>query len=81
MEIKNFLNRSIIYDFHVAYKQFAFYQKALAKFEHQRHLYLAMPVDIYGEFFEKPYFREFMPTEMNLMIFDPIEIKLVQWIN
>jgi XisH protein len=81
VEIKSFLNRSLIYDFHGAYGQFAFYQRALEKFEHQRQLYLAMPVDIFTEFSEKPYFKEFMETEMNILVFDPLEKIIVQWIN
>jgi XisH protein len=81
VEIKSFLNRSLIYDFHGAYGQFAFYQRALEKFEHQRQLYLAMPVDIFTEFSEKPYFKEFMEAEMNILVFDPFEKIIVQWIN
>jgi XisH protein len=81
VEIKSFLNRSLIYDFHGAYGQFAFYQRALEKFEHQRQLYLAMPVDIFTEFSEKPYFKEFMEAEMNILVFDPLEKIIVQWIN
>jgi XisH protein len=81
VEIKSFLNRSIIYDFHSAYGQFIFYQKALEKFEHHRDLYLAMPVDIFKEFNEKPYFQEFMSTEMRMLIFDPVTKNIIQWIN
>jgi XisH protein len=81
VEIKSFLNRSLIYDFHVAYGQFAFYRRALQKFEHGRELYLAMPIDIFEELLIKPYFKEFMETEMNIVVFDPIQKKIVQWIN
>lgn len=81
VEIKSFLNRSIIHDFHGAYGQFIFYQKALEKFEHHRDLYLAMPIDVFNELNEKPYFQEFMQTELNILIFDPIEKLILEWIN
>lgn len=81
VEVKSFLNRSIIHDFHGAYGQFVFYQKALQKFGHFRDLYLAMPVDVFNELNDKPYFQEFMQTELNIIIFDPIEKTIVEWIN
>ena len=82
VEVKSFINRSIIHDFHGAYGQFAFYKKALLKFEHDRQIYLAMPLDIiYNEFDSKLYFKEFMETEMSLVIFNPIENTISQWIN
>jgi XisH protein len=81
VEIKSFLNRSIVHDFHGAYGQFAFYKKALAKFDHDRKIFLAMPLDIYNEFDNKPYFKEFMETEMCLLIFDPIENTIYKWLN
>jgi XisH protein len=81
VEIKSFLNRSLIHDFHVAYGQFAFYKRALLKLGHERNLYLAMPFDIYEELVIRPYFKDFMETEMNVLVFDPINKKIVQWIN
>jgi hypothetical protein len=81
VEIKSFLNRSIIHDFHGAYGQFMFYKKALLKLEHERVIYLAMPMDIFEEFEAKPYFREFMREEMSLFIFNPAENTVTQWIN
>ncbi len=81
VEVKSFLNRSIINDFHSAYGQFMFYKKALKTLEHDRLIYLAMPLDIFDEFDNKPYFKEFMATEMSLLVFNPIENTVFQWIN
>lgn len=81
IEVKSFLNRSIINDFHSAYGQFMFYKKALHTLEHDRLIYLAMPLDIFDEFDNKPYFKEFMATEMSLLVFNPIENTVSQWIN
>jgi XisH protein len=81
VETKSFLNRSLIHDFHSAYGQFAFYKKALLKLEHDRIIYLAMPYDTYAELNAKPYFKEFIETEMSVVVFDPIENTITQWIN
>jgi hypothetical protein len=81
VETKSFLNRSLIYDFHSAYGQFAFYKKALQKLEHDRLIYLAMPYDTYVELEAKPYFKEFIETEMSVVVFNPIENVIIQWIN
>lgn len=81
VEVKSFINRSIIHDFHGAYGQFSFYKKALEKFDHQRKIFLAMPSDIYTEFVEKPFFREFMEEEMSLFIFNPTTNTIEKWIN
>lgn len=40
-----------------------------------------MPVDVFNELNEKPYFQEFMQTELNILIFDPIEKLILEWIN
>jgi hypothetical protein len=40
-----------------------------------------MPIDVFNELNEKPYFQEFMQTELNMLIFDPIEKIILQWIN
>lgn len=81
VEVKSFLNRSLIYDFHQAYGQFGFYLKALRKFHPDRILFLAMPEDIFGEFMDKPYYRDFIREEMRLMVFNPIEKIVTAWIN
>lgn len=81
VEVKSFLNRSIIYDFHQAYGQFIFYRKALINLGHDPVLYLAMPEDTYREFSNKPYYRDFMQAEMSLLIYDPNKKIITRWIN
>lgn len=51
VEIKSFLNTSIITDFHLAVGQILNYRVALEQQDPSRILYLAVPVDTYSIFF------------------------------
>ncbi len=55
VEIKSFLGASAISDFHHALGQFTNYRYALEDTEPDRTLYLAIPLDIYDEFFTLPF--------------------------
>lgn len=54
IEIKGFTAPSITSEFHLALGQFINYRTALAAEEPERHLFLAVPEDIYNTFFNLP---------------------------
>jgi hypothetical protein len=51
VEIKSFINPSVLYDFHLALGQFRTYKRVLAKQEPARQLYLGVEVNVYDSFF------------------------------
>ena len=55
VEIKSFLGASVISEFHTALGQFMNYRSILRRKEPQRSLYLAVPKDIYEEFFQRQF--------------------------
>jgi hypothetical protein len=82
VEIKSFLNSSAITDFYPALGQFLSYRLALASVEPNRKLYLAVPFDVYRTFFQ----YEFTQTAVQeyqvlLIVYEPKEEAIVQWIN
>lgn len=82
VEIKSFLNPSAITDFYSALGQFLSYRLALQANEPERILYLAIPLDAYKTFFQ----LEFSQTAIQqyqilLIVYDPVNEVVVQWIN
>ena len=55
VEIKSFLGASVISEFHTALGQFMNYRSILRRKEPERTLYLAVPKDIYEEFFQRQF--------------------------
>ena len=51
VEIKSFVGRSAVSEFHVAVGQFLNYRLALEQLTLELVLYLAIPIDIYQDFF------------------------------
>jgi XisH protein len=82
VEIKSFLNPSAITDFYAALGQFLSYRLGLEETEPERLLYLAVPVDAYRTFFQ----LEFTQTAIKkyqvlLVVYDPVNEVIVQWIK
>ncbi len=82
VEIKSFLNPSVITDFYAALGQFLSYRLALASIEPNRKLYLAVPFDVYETFFQ----YEFTQTAVQqyqvlLIVYHPRNEVIVQWTN
>ncbi|BBD60988.1 fdxN element excision controlling factor protein [Nostoc sp. HK-01] len=82
VEIKSFLNPSAITDFYAALGQFLSYRLALESTQSERVLYLAVPVDAYQNFFQ----LEFTQTALQkyqvlLVVYDPVNEVIVQWIK
>jgi len=82
VEIKSFLNSSAITDFYNALGQFLSYRLALNTIEPDRTLYLAVPLDIYQEFFMTTFVKLAINEYcLKLITYDSEKGGLSQWIN
>jgi len=80
VEIKSFLGSSEVSDFHLALGQFLNYRLALKKKQPERVLYLAVPVDVYDEFFSRQFIQEVIAEyNLKLLIFDAEKEEIVLW--
>jgi len=82
VEIKSFLGASTISEFHLALGQFTNYRYALEDAEPDRTLYLAVPLDIYNEFFTLAFIQSVVQrSQLKLLIFDVEQEEIAQWQN
>lgn len=82
IEVKSFLAASTIYEFHLAVGQCMSYRIALRSQQPERQLYLAIPVFTYEEFFRRPLAQETLKeASIKLLVYEPQEETVVQWIN
>lgn len=82
VEIKSFLNPSAVTDFYAALGQFLSYRLALEVTEPDRLLYLAVPFDVYETFFQFEFTQAAMQRyQLLLIVYEPVQEIIVQWIN
>lgn len=82
VEIKSFISKSSISEFHTAIGQCLNYRIALEEKEPERQLYLAVPLDIYYSFFELRFIQTVIKRlQIYLIIYDPIQEVVVEWKN
>jgi hypothetical protein len=82
VEIKSFIADSDISEFHAALGQYLNYVQALEDKEPDRVLYLAVPIETYSDFFQLPFIQKSLKRHaINLVIYDPIEAEIIQWIS
>ena len=83
VEIKSFLEQSsAISQFHTALGQFINYRTILLEKEPDRVLYLAVPSFSYDSFFTLEFTQLIIKNNnLKLIIFDPDDEVIVQWIN
>jgi hypothetical protein len=82
VEIKSFIADSDISEFHAALGQYLNYVQALEDKEPNRVLYLAVPIETYSDFFQLPFIQKSLKRHaINLVIYDPIEAEIKQWIS
>jgi hypothetical protein len=81
VEVKSFLSKSIISDFHQAIGQYLDYIEALDETEPDRELYLALPIDAYNHrVFQGRFIQKRLRTEnVKLLIFDPLNNSILEW--
>ncbi len=82
VEVKSFLNPSLIYDFHQALGQYINYRLAMELENEARVLYLAVSSDVFKDFQEKKLIRASLATnDVKLLLFDEETENIAQWIE
>jgi hypothetical protein len=82
VEVKSFLGASFVSEFHVALGQFLNYRYALEQKEPYRHLFLAVPVDIYNTFFTLAFTKGVVERyDVKLLIYNPEKEEVHLWIK
>ena len=80
VEIKSFINLSQVYDFYRALGQNLYYSVALEFAESDRTLFLAIPDDVYNDFFAEPITREIVKRfTIHLIVYSVEQEKIVTW--
>lgn len=81
VEIKSFISRSAVSDFHTAVGQCINYRFALEDVDPQRELYLAIPEVIYQSFFQRRFIRSVIErTRLKLLTYDEAKEVIYQWL-
>ncbi|MBU7582840.1 MAG: XisH family protein [Nostoc sp. TH1S01] len=82
VEIKSFLAPSNLSEFHTALGQFLNYRIVLREKQPERVLYLAVNLDTYNDFFSRQLPKmSIKEYQLKLMIFDPFQEEIVEWIK
>lgn len=80
IEIKSFLGKSTITEFHGALGQYIEYRFALAEKHPDRTLFLAVPVDIYETFFMQRFIQHVIQgCQLNFLVYDEANEVIVTW--
>jgi hypothetical protein len=81
VEIKSFISRSSVSEFHTALGQFLNYKFALEEIDPQRTLYLAVPTSIYQSFFQRRFIRSVTDrVQIRLLTYDEQQEVITQWL-
>ena len=77
-----FLEISFAYEFHKALGQYQNYDLSLSEKEIDRVLFLAVPIDAWDDFFQRPFIQRSMQKHsVNCLIFEPLNNTIVKWIR
>jgi XisH protein len=82
VEIKSFVGRSLMYDFHGALGQYILYRNLIELTAPENRLYLAIDDIVYQDFFQRRAIQAFARQNQLLLIVVEIEKEeIIQWIN
>lgn len=82
VEIKVFGSASQITELERALGQYSIYRGILKKIEPARIIYLAIAQDVFEDFFLRPAIQDIVADiQVNFVVFDPTQEKIVQWIE
>jgi hypothetical protein len=80
VEIKSFIGKSTIFEFHAALGQFLNYKLALQKNDAERVLFLAVPQKIYNEFFTIDFISESVAIyKVKILVYDIENEVIAEW--
>jgi hypothetical protein len=82
VEVKSFINPSLIHDFSKAVGQYIVYLDVLEMTKSERIMYLAMPFEVYNYLITKPHIN-YVNKKHNIkfILFDPTEKLIEKWIE
>jgi len=82
VEIKSFLSPSPVKDLEAALGQYILYEDILARSQPERTLYLAVHEEVYLDFFREEIVQLLLENgRMKIIVFDPIQEVITQWIE
>ncbi len=82
VEIKSFINASPVTDLEAALGQYILYRNVLEEIDRERVVYLAIRQATYREIFSEPIGNlVIQKNELCLLVFEPQEEVIVQWLN
>ncbi|MCC7506383.1 MAG: XisH family protein [Saprospiraceae bacterium] len=82
VEVKSFRSQSPMNKFHEAVGQYDNYLFALEEYAPERILYLALPIDLWETFFQKPFVQLVISRKrMRLIIYDQNAETIEKWIR
>ncbi|MEH2051148.1 XisH family protein [Nostoc sp.] len=80
VEVKSFIGTSTISEFHTAVGQFINYRYALEEIDSERVLYLAVPLNTYNDFLNKPFIKTIIQrSQINLIVYDVETEEIIRW--
>ncbi|MBE8969979.1 XisH family protein [Nostocales cyanobacterium LEGE 12452] len=80
VEVKSFIGTSTISEFHTAVGQFINYRYALEEIGSERVLYLAVPLNTYNDFLNKPFIKTIIQrSQINLIVYDVETEEIIRW--
>lgn len=80
VEVKSFVGLSAVSEFHTAVGQFLNYRVALEKIKSERVLYLAVPTDIYQDFFTDSFVQTVLERyQIKMLIFNVKGQEITLW--
>ena len=82
VEIKSFLNLSLMHDLEEAFGQYQIYRRILRKVAPDYHLYLAIRDVVYIKLKTRPTFQLLVEEDdLTLIVVDTTQEKIVEWIH
>lgn len=82
VEVKVFNSPSLITELEKAVGQYGIYRTFLKRINPERQLYLAVALDVYQDFFQRPAIQEIIADhQISLLIFEPSSEEIIQWIS
>ena len=80
VEVKSFLEASVVSAFHTALGQFMNYRAILRRKEPERALYLAVPTIIYDDFFQRKFTQIVIEDyQLSFIVYDVVTEEIVLW--
>lgn len=82
VEIKSFLRPSVISEFHTALGQYINYREALNLEQPDRTLYMAVPTDVYKDFFTRQFIQTVLTNQqIRLVVYDIQQEVITKWVD